>query len=187
MRKAIGLIMVLALLVAWPTASYAEHLDVCGIVSGYPPCVTFNPFDRGELDQGWYGFIQADTLQDGMIFHLVADTQPCPPGCDLAGAPECIGSYTIAPCPPQNVGCGVLHEVGSFCWRWTSPQYGHVEVGGPCWDCVEGAVVQAEGYLDYTFFSFCGIAPAVLMRPTLYPCPTPVLGTTWGRLKAMHR
>ena len=149
----------------------------------YHPCIYWHYYSPGSyLCQSFSGDWRRD-----IAFHLVADTQPCPPGCDLAGAPECIGSYTIAPCPPQNGGCGVLHEVGSFCWRWTSPQYGHVEVGGPCWDCVEGAVVQAEGYLDYTFVSFCGIAPAVLMRPTLYPCPTPVLGTTWGRLKAMHR
>jgi hypothetical protein len=187
LRRAITLAFVLV--AVGPATVGAGHIDECGMVYADYGCRWFCPFalpDRTYLltRAGW----------EGQILRISGETAACPGECGPYGPDSCLTTYTIADCPPQDLGCGVIRGFADDltpCLFWESFRYGWVVLEYGSEPFADGDTVQAVGHLAYTYYNaICMYKPPYLLERTLTACvdtTTQTVWPTWGRLKARYR
>jgi len=178
-------VVLVALLVDVHTRVQAEQIDACGrldfIDTGDTTCLVFWPFFPASGDTFyWYWIADARRFGSGDAVRISGEIVACPGLCMDWHGELCIVNYTIAACPPDDLGCGVLsgpYDVmcPCSCYVWHSPRHGPVEVAQTTFTA--GDTVHVQGHLTTTMGSQCMVGRASLYQASLEACADTVTQT----------
>ena len=190
LRQFLPLMTVLVLGV--PTAaSRAETVSSCGRVVREGECVRFQ--DLAELRD----YVLPDTLDLEIpgIYHITGVPYDSSPICGDYAYSTHLRDVVVEPCVPDTFGCGriIRYSDEYDCRVWTQLTGGLSFLLGDLGQFAVGdtaVVIGIEDHISQPIPGTCADYGGFLVQAELMPCPhpfNPVLGTSWGRVKARYR
>jgi hypothetical protein len=185
------LVISLLLSLAVSSTTDAERVDSCGQILRSGDCLIFVTYWTPP-QAGFYVLPDTIPLEAESEWRISGDTRRISRQCDGMTYTYALDPISITPCVPETLGCGVLGDCDDeyHCYQWSALGYtGDMFLVDNLSGYSLGDTVLAIG-IRANCYSICLCGGGCLLHSTFTSCGdtlTPVLKTSWGRVKALYR